>query len=115
MMAKGTRLGRGLLLQRVMAKCAVDDGCLLWTGAIWGRGRAVYEKSPNCPRYPQISYKGKLTRGDRVVWMLVNGEIPVGKCVLHTCHTLQIWSLVFAEQHKAGQAARKRQKDLHCL
>ena len=36
--------------------------------------------------YGQTFYKGKLMRAHRVAWIKVNGEIPEGLVIDHTCH-----------------------------
>lgn len=60
---------------RLWAKVAKSDGCWLWTA------------SKNSKGYGQFKYKGKMTGSHRVAWILTNGEIPEGLCVLHKCDT----------------------------
>jgi hypothetical protein len=50
-----------------------DKGCLLWQGANNGRG------------YGRVYFKGKYRQLHRVIYELVNGEIPKFKFILHTC------------------------------
>jgi hypothetical protein len=49
------------------------DGCWLWTGAAQRSG------------YGAFYYNGHLDRAHRVAWLLTNGPIPHGLCVLHHC------------------------------
>lgn len=55
-----------------------DDGCWIWTGARhpFGYGVMNVAEPPLRCRY---------VRAHRFSWELVNGPIPVGLCVLHTC------------------------------
>lgn len=55
------------------------SGCLVWIGSCQLSGR-----QRNVP-YPSIRHGSKIWRGNRLVWTLVNGEIPKGICVLHRC------------------------------
>ncbi len=39
----------------------------------------------NNKNYGQVSFNGKMELAHRVMWILVNGEIPDNLCVLHKC------------------------------
>ena len=49
------------------------DACWVWTGCRSGKG------------YGQIGVNGHTQRAHRVAWLLVNGPISDGLCVLHRC------------------------------
>ena len=51
----------------------MPNGCLEWTGSLDRKG------------YGRISVNDKYVGTHRVAWMLVNGPIPDGLCVLHHC------------------------------
>ena len=58
-----------------MARHSIPEpmsGCTLWIGAVV-RG------------YGSCSFRGRSCRAHRVAWILANGEIPAGMCVLHRC------------------------------
>jgi hypothetical protein len=59
--------------ERFWPKVKKTDGCWLWT--------ALIEKSG----YGRFWYKGRMCTASRVVWNIVNGEIPDGLYVLHHC------------------------------
>lgn len=48
-------------------------GCLCWTGKVDRDG------------YGRVSVKRRGWRAHRLAWVAVFGEIPVGRCVLHSC------------------------------
>lgn len=50
-----------------------ESGCLLWTGALNGRG------------YGQIMVNHKPRKAHHIAWILEHGDIPNGKYVLHKC------------------------------
>ncbi len=63
-----------LLPSRILDKITEDcTGCWVWEGRTVGGG------------YGTMSYKGKVWRGHRLAWTLVNGPIPTGLDVLHEC------------------------------
>ena len=55
------------------------NGCLEWTGAIM----------PGGPRtvggYGQIHFNGRTAYAHHVAWELINGSIPEGAQIMHTC------------------------------
>lgn len=54
--------------------CKVDEnGCWVW------------QKFRHAKGYGGTYFRGRTDRTHRVMWMLVNGEIPKGKLVCHTC------------------------------
>ena len=50
-------------------------GCWLW------------QRSSTSDGYGKVQFNGRMWRVHRVVWMLANGPIPEGLCVLHHCDT----------------------------
>ena len=60
---------------RFAAKLATKNeaGCVLWLGSITTEG------------YVQFYFGGRLIKSHRAAWILTNGEIPGGLCVLHMC------------------------------
>src|SRR5262245_32080538 len=64
------------LAQRFWAKVVVQEGCWLWTGA----------RRPNGYGFIATRFSPTLrnTSAHRVAWMLANGPIPKGLCVLHS-------------------------------
>lgn len=62
------------LAERFWAKVSKADGCWLWTGA-----------RKNKQGHGSIGIRGRTVCAHRVSWMLANGDIPEGLCVLHKC------------------------------
>jgi len=61
-------------LQEILSKTiTTSTGCMEWQGCLYPGG------------YAQIRIFGKQESGSRVVWKLINGEIPDGLWVLHKC------------------------------
>ncbi len=50
-----------------------DSGCIVWQKRCSNRG------------YGEISYLGNKSLTHRVMYELINGPVPEGKCVCHTC------------------------------
>jgi hypothetical protein len=50
-----------------------SDGCWWWMGRVDTSG------------YGECQFRGKLTRANRVAWILTRGEIPEGLFVCHQC------------------------------
>ena len=51
-----------------------ENDCWDWKGC-----------APINPGYGQFRHEGKITRAHRASWILIHGEIPPDKQVLHTC------------------------------
>jgi len=51
----------------------METRCWVWTASQRGHG------------YGGIGYKGRTVRAHRLSWILHNGDIPKGLCVLHAC------------------------------
>ncbi len=60
---------------RFLAKIHVTDTCWLWTAGGLGNGYGAFS----------ISWRQPAIGAHRVAWLLWNGEIPEGLCVLHRC------------------------------
>lgn len=58
---------------RFWSKVEKTDGCWIWLGY------------PNRQGYGTIQVDGVRVRAHRFSWSLLNGPIPDGLCVLHTC------------------------------
>ena len=52
-----------------------ENGCRLWQGKVDPHG------------YAHVTYKGWRTTGHRIAYALVNGPIPEGMVIMHTCDT----------------------------
>ena len=50
-----------------------NTGCYIWSGVVNNKG------------YGEVSFFGEMHYAHRAAWILVNGEIPAGMCVLHSC------------------------------
>lgn len=63
------------LAERLAARSErVESGCILWTGP------------PNdAMGYGRMSVAGKMTYVHRVAWELVNGPVPAGMVLRHSC------------------------------
>ena len=62
------------LAERILAKTKVDaNGCRLWQESLLRSGYAL------------IRYQGKKVLVHRAAWVALNGPIPQGMSVLHTC------------------------------
>jgi hypothetical protein len=69
----------GELLERIKSRCVRNErGCLVWTGA------KTYDRHHPLG-YGQIWLNGANARVHRLMWSLVNGPIPEGFIVMHTC------------------------------
>jgi len=64
------------LAERFWVKVEKTDGCWLWKGSASGKG------GQKCG---YIGVNGRLESAPKVSWQLVNGPIPEGKWILHTC------------------------------
>ncbi len=64
-------------LDKIMINTCQVGACFVWLGPFFKRPK----NKAHLPVYPMI--KGQ--RGNRFVWSLVNGPIPEGKWILHTC------------------------------
>ena len=63
-------------VESIFEKCIrTKNGCIEWTGSNFGPGK----------EYPCIWHNGRNWRGNRLMWTLVNGQIPEGLGVLHSC------------------------------
>jgi hypothetical protein len=62
-----------MLIERFMAKTRAEDGHLLWTGAVNGRG------------YPSFWVEGRSVLAHRWIWEQTHGSIPEGHQVHHEC------------------------------
>src|SRR6058998_297466 len=58
---------------RFWARVERTDGCWLWQGPLFRTG------------YGQARWNGYPTGAHRVAWYFVNGAVPEGLCVCHTC------------------------------
>lgn len=67
---------------RQVSKPAAGDGCWFWLGAKSGPNKSghYYGQFTVAVNQKQVS-----CRAHRVAWMLLNGAIPGGQCILHTC------------------------------
>lgn len=74
--AQSTRMKKDLA-ERFWAKVQKTDGCWLWIGALLKTG------------YGSIRVNHKAERAHRVAYELVNGPIPSGMLVLHSCDNPQ--------------------------
>lgn len=63
------------ILKRIEGKVEpiTETGCYIWTASSYGG------------RYGNIYYRGKVTPAHRVVWTILNGDIPSGMSVCHKC------------------------------
>jgi len=88
-------------LARLKSKCTPQaDGCWLWNGSTITDG------------YGQMSYRGKYERIHRLMFSLVNGPIPAGMVVMHSCdvrHCINPAHLSLGTQKdNIGDAIKKR-------
>ena len=60
-------------LPRILDAVEEKDGCLVWKKGVTWNG------------YGRIKLNGKTQRAHRVMWELMNGPIPEGMIVLHSC------------------------------
>lgn len=67
------------MINKILARCIKEDSCLVWIGCFQKSGKNGQAL------YPSISFKGKTKRGNRLVWSLLNGDIPNGLCICHSC------------------------------
>lgn len=71
------------ILERFEDKCipVPESGCWIWIGAIETQPKS----RTNNLEYGKMTFQGKLVKAHRVAWMLLRGEIPTNKHVLHKC------------------------------
>lgn len=60
-------------LAQIMAKTREEGKCLIYTGHLAKKG------------YPEIVWRGRQWRGNRLVYLLIHGSLPVGQLICHTC------------------------------
>ena len=73
------------IMKLFWAKVNKTDTCWLWTGAVSGNGQgygAFYARPPGRRR---IGIKGTMVPAHRWLWEQLNGPIPPGMFVCHTC------------------------------
>ena len=58
---------------RFWSKVDKSEDCWLWTAATDPNG------------YGRVRYNRENNKAHRVAWILTNGKIPIGLCVLHDC------------------------------
>lgn len=96
-------------------KCAPDE-CWPWLGARTAAGGAGYG---------QIRHRGRLLLAHRVAWILTNGPVPTGLCVLHKCDNPACCNLAhlflgthaenIADMVEKGRQARGQRNGSHKL
>lgn len=66
------------IIARFWAKVRKSSGCWNWTAATahFGHGQFWFPWRGKC---------GTMVEAHRVSWLINRGEVPKGKCVLHTC------------------------------
>jgi DNA-directed RNA polymerase subunit RPC12/RpoP len=71
---------RALTKERLLAGATPDDnGCWIWQRAFKSAdGRRTVQ-------YGWVTYQGRQMGAHRAVWIALNGQIPDGLCVCHTC------------------------------
>lgn len=69
-------------LRRIYSKCIRVGECLEWQGAYFKKYGA---RGDSYWQYPEIYFKGKTWRGNRLVLTLKNGPIPKGLFACHSC------------------------------
>lgn len=62
--------------QRFWSKVAKSDNCWEWTAFTVPTGYGMFRMNGK---------RGKVERAHRAAWILTNGPIPDGLCVLHKC------------------------------
>jgi hypothetical protein len=69
------------LQRRFEAKCAPmnENGCILWIGTKNNKGYGMIGVEKMAGRKHRMAY------AHRIAWALVNGAIPAGKVILHSC------------------------------
>lgn len=60
-------------LKQLLGRTNVEGECLVYTGTVKSTG------------YPQIYWRRKEWRGNRLVYLLANGKLPQDKLICHTC------------------------------
>lgn len=69
-------------LAKIFSKTKKVGECMEWQGGFFKK----YKEGKEYWQYPQLYFKGKNVRGNRLVWTLINGEIPKGMLVCHKCN-----------------------------
>jgi hypothetical protein len=64
------------MINKIFKKCLKENNCLIWTKSLYGDSLYPAVYSPE---------KKKSVRGHRYVWTLINGNIPSGMVIMHTC------------------------------
>lgn len=63
------------LLEKIFSKIYVKNDCWEYTG----------KRSKKKHNYGKLKFKQKEWQAHRLIYLAKHGEIPVGKCVCHTC------------------------------
>ena len=71
---RGTDIRANRLFRDKVARSADLNACWPWTGAITAQHG-----------YGNLRWQGRYVSAHRVAWMVQNGAIPAGMCVLHKC------------------------------
>lgn len=91
----GRRAGNGTPVAARLAMHSRRDpetGCLLWTGAL-------HDKSG----YARIGINGRMTYVHVAAWELVNGPVPVGNVLRHSCDTPNCFEVTHLTPGTQGQ------------
>jgi len=62
-----------MFAQKFWSRTKIDGDCLIWIGCKFKSG------------YGKVNSGGRMLRANRVAWELLNGPIPDGFCIRHTC------------------------------
>jgi hypothetical protein len=68
-------------MEKLLANSILDEttGCRIWQGCIGTKGYGHIKRADS-------GRHGKVWRTHRLMWTLVNGDIPTGALLLHSCH-----------------------------
>lgn len=88
------------LKNRILKRCFLNQetGCMEWIGATGNSG------------YGKINANGKTRDTHRLMWELVNGQVPDGRVVMHTCDN----RLCCAISHLSLGSQRENMQDASC-
>jgi hypothetical protein len=102
------------LVSLILSRVSANDGCILWIGgkAKHGYGNVIVGRRVS----PKTGRKRGITRlAHRVVWELLHGALPHGRCLDHTCTNKSCVNVLHLEVVSSPENVRRgHERATHC-